>query len=355
MNEELKLTIILPVYNGEYTLERTLNSIVRQKFQYPYEVLIINDNSQDNSLQKINLFVDKLPINLINVDLPTHCAGNSRNIGLDVARGEWVTFIDQDDEFEDNALNSVIDIINANNLQYVCCTVLYEYDEDTDEIKEHKELEDNIDVWLHGKYYNRKNLLDAYSNIRFKKDLRYLEDLYFNNQVLQVLFSINVINKPTFIYYTLTTYKWYDHSRSTHHKKIEDRYIFNHWGIANHYCDVVFPSLIEMHKTSKNLESDSSLTHMAYADLGYLYVNYNILCYNYGVDDFITKMLLDKICEYLPTFLKIFKIKNIFDLVYRTIDYTFKNSGLTDSEIQSFITMTFPAWWNMLLTKCSMY
>ena len=63
MNDEIKLSIILPVYNGGATLHRPLQSILNQNFPAPYEVVIINDNSQDNSLEVINKYLPLLPIN----------------------------------------------------------------------------------------------------------------------------------------------------------------------------------------------------------------------------------------------------------------------------------------------------
>lgn len=352
--DELRLSIILPVFNGGKTLKRTLDSIVIQQFDYKYEVVIINDSSTDESVEIIEAYSKILPINLVNVNLEVHCAGNSRQLALGKCKGEWVTFIDQDDEFEPDAFKQVFETIDFNKLKYICCTMLYEFDEDTGRIVEHTNFQDNIDVWLHGKYYNRKNLLEVYSeDIHFKKDLKYLEDLYFNNRVIYVLFKLGLLNRPTFVYYPINTYKWYDHGSSTHSKLVNGGYIFNHWGIANHYCDVVFPPILKMRKYIRNLESEASMIQMVYADLGYLYVNYNILVANYGEYDKQTIKLLNKICKYLPKLLKYFRITNVFDYTYPTIEYTLKTYNLSQDELNRLIHIAFPAWWNMILTRSS--
>lgn len=348
---DVKLSIILPVRNGGRTLYRTLSSIEKQSFK-DYEVVIINDSSQDNSLEEIIKFSYTLPLHLINVNLDVHCAGNSRNVGLNCARGEWVTFIDQDDEFEDSAFENVMSLISNNGLEYICCTMLYEYDEKTGEVTRHSDIKDNIDVWLHGKYYNRENLLNTY-NLRFKKDLKYLEDLFFNTKALEILFTIGVINKPTFTYYLIDTYKWYETGQSTHSSLVEGKYVFNHWGVAHHYCENVLVPLLNQWKVSKNIESNNAIKKMAYADLGYAYVNYLFLRYYYGEDDPIVDVMEQSILQYLPEIVSNMKIKNVFDCVNNTIDFTIKNSGLSEEEINKIMNISFAEWWNYMLTKCS--
>lgn len=350
--DEIKLSIVLPLYNGERTIARTLDSIAAQDFRYPYEIVIVNDNSTDKSLEEVSKYLSILPIHLINVNLDVHCAGNSRNIGIDASRGEWVTFIDHDDEFEPNAFNTVFDIIEANFLEYICCTTLYEYNEVTGDTAHHTELHDNIDVWMHGKYYHKENLLDAY-NLRFKTNLKYLEDLYFNCRTIEILFDIGIINKPTFSYYTVETYKWYEHPYSTHSKVVEGGYNFNLWGLANYYCEDVLEPIIRMAKKCRNKESLNALTRIAYADIAYVYVNYNVLMYYYTRQDVIVGVLANNVCKYIPQILQLLPITNIFDYVTATIETTIRNSGFSDEEIQKVITMSFPEWWGMMLTHCN--
>lgn len=349
---ETKLSIILPVYNGGKTLRRTLDSIKKQQCSFNYEVVIINDNSEDDSLDVIMSYLPEMPIHLINVNLDVHCAGNSRNIGLQSALGEWITFIDQDDELEDNAFQTVIDIIEANHLKYICCTLLYEYNENTGEVVEHTDLRDNIDVWLHGKYYHKENLLRAY-NITFKPDLKYLEDLYFNSKVIEVLFKLGVIMKPTLTYYLTKTYKWHEHDSSTHSKLVEGGYIFNHWGLANHYFDCVIPPLIEMMSWSRNLESTDAIIRMAFADLAYVYVNYNIVAQTYPGDDYILSLIGSSVCRHLPSMLSCMPITNVFDLVNPTIVTTLEQAGYKEEDYDKVLITSFAEWWGILLTSCS--
>ena len=99
-----KISIIIPVYNSEKYIRRCLNSILNQTFQ-DFEIILIDDNSKDNSLKIVSeiekTHKDKIKIlkNAKNVG-----AGASRNKGLKIASGEYITFIDSDDYIEKNTL-----------------------------------------------------------------------------------------------------------------------------------------------------------------------------------------------------------------------------------------------------------
>ena len=91
-----KISIIIPVYNSEKYIRICLNSILNQIFQN-FEIILIDDNSKDNSLKIISeiekIHKDKIKIlkNAKNVG-----AGASRNKGLKIASGEYITFIDKE-------------------------------------------------------------------------------------------------------------------------------------------------------------------------------------------------------------------------------------------------------------------
>lgn len=89
------ISVIIPVYNAEKYIERTIESVLNQT-RMPYEVILINDGSTDKSVDIINKFVDKNPIVKI---FHQENAGPSiaRNHGVKKASGEWICFVDADD------------------------------------------------------------------------------------------------------------------------------------------------------------------------------------------------------------------------------------------------------------------
>lgn len=99
-----RISIIIPVYNSEKYIRRCLNSILNQTFQ-DFEIILIDDNSKDNSLKIISEIEEthKDKIKVLKNDKNVG-AGASRNKGLKIASGEYITFIDSDDYIEENTL-----------------------------------------------------------------------------------------------------------------------------------------------------------------------------------------------------------------------------------------------------------
>lgn len=103
------ISIIIPVYNAEKTLSRCVNSILNQTFQ-DWELLLIDDGSTDRSGELCDEYASK--DQRIKVFHKTNGGVSSaRNIGLDYAKGEWITFIDSDDYIYDN----IFDLIPSYN------------------------------------------------------------------------------------------------------------------------------------------------------------------------------------------------------------------------------------------------
>lgn len=104
----IKISLIIPVYNVEKYLEKCLNSCIMQDISHDdYEIIVVNDGSQDNSLNISNRFVGKFQ-NLKIFTQNNHGLSAARNKGLSLAKGEYVWFIDSDDWIQDNCLSKII-------------------------------------------------------------------------------------------------------------------------------------------------------------------------------------------------------------------------------------------------------
>ena len=102
-----KLSIIIPIYNvGDYISE-CLDSILNQSFKN-LEVICVNDGSTDNSLEILNDY-KKRDERIVIIDKANEGSGVARNFGLQIARGEYVYFVDGDDLLTENALQLIVD------------------------------------------------------------------------------------------------------------------------------------------------------------------------------------------------------------------------------------------------------
>lgn len=121
-NNDCKISVIIPIFNNEALIHRTLMSLENQSFRIEnIEVLMINDASTDDTKNVLNSYVDKYPnFKAIHINNGTGSAGTPRNLGLKLASAEYVLFIDHDDFLEINALNKLYDKIIEYN-----CDIVY--------------------------------------------------------------------------------------------------------------------------------------------------------------------------------------------------------------------------------------
>lgn len=106
MSTNPQISVIIPVYNAEKTLNRCLNSIIAQDFK-DFEVLLVDDGSTDDSGKICDEYAakdDRFKV----FHKKNGGASSARNIGLDNAKGEYITFCDADDYTEANWLDVFI-------------------------------------------------------------------------------------------------------------------------------------------------------------------------------------------------------------------------------------------------------
>lgn len=193
------LSVIIPAYNCRDTIERLLDSICIQDTEGT-EIIICDDNSTDNFMEKVEPYKDKLNIIYAKTkERDIHCPGNTRMDGFEKAIGEWVTFIDNDDLFEENVFNNVKAALEISGETRLLQSPFREYYPESDS---YGLIIDNGITWMHGKFYNRQFLLN--NNIHFEENLKSHEDLYFNTQLLSY-FRSNNLDYTIMEYYT---YKW---------------------------------------------------------------------------------------------------------------------------------------------------
>ncbi|RJF47245.1 glycosyltransferase family 2 protein [Pediococcus acidilactici] len=95
------VSIILPTYNHGAFLKATINKILRLNYKN-FELIIINDGSTDDTAQILSVVRDER-VRIFNNS--NHGVSFSRNFGLDIAKGEYVWFVDDDDDFDIDILN----------------------------------------------------------------------------------------------------------------------------------------------------------------------------------------------------------------------------------------------------------
>lgn len=112
------VSIIIPAYNSEKFIRRCLDSVVNQIYKN-IEIIVVDDASTDNTEKIIKEYAEK-----DNRIRPFYSSENkgvsfSRNIGLKASTGEYIMFVDSDDELTKDAIRRMVDIANKYNSDYV--------------------------------------------------------------------------------------------------------------------------------------------------------------------------------------------------------------------------------------------
>ncbi|MEW4924514.1 glycosyltransferase [Algibacter sp. 2305UL17-15] len=125
----MKLSIVIPLYNKEQFIERCLLSLINQDVSlHEYEIIIINDGSTDSSASIVEIYKKKYSnIHLFNQKNLGPSA--ARNKGIDVAKGEYIYFIDADDYLAENVLNILLKLAEKNNLEILGFNSIYRTDD----------------------------------------------------------------------------------------------------------------------------------------------------------------------------------------------------------------------------------
>jgi len=119
------ITIVVPVYNAEKTLERCLKSIEAQTYT-EFTVILVNDGSKDNSKEICETFCQKdSRFTLINQENQGPSA--ARNKGIDLATTKWLAFVDSDDYIEPDMLFEMHTAGEKNNVDIVLCGHYLDY------------------------------------------------------------------------------------------------------------------------------------------------------------------------------------------------------------------------------------
>lgn len=190
----LDISVIVPVYNVEHLVERCLDSLINQSLKN-IEIIVINDGSTDGSLEIVKKYSTKYPDLVFLFEQENAGLSETRNNGIKLSRGKYIYFIDSDDYIEPNTLETLLEVAQKNNADYVI-DGFKTVEENGDFIEKFAvkfpvydqvftPLEHKESFLIHHAVWNR--LYDAKmlkeNELKFMPDIWY-EDLLFSRQVL---------------------------------------------------------------------------------------------------------------------------------------------------------------------------
>lgn len=108
----MKLSVIIPVYQVEQTLEQCVGSVLHQDFE-DMEIILVDDSSPDNCPQMCDSLQENNP-GIRVIHQPNGGLSAARNTGIAAAKGEYITFVDSDDWLDDNTLRPLMEMLSTN-------------------------------------------------------------------------------------------------------------------------------------------------------------------------------------------------------------------------------------------------
>lgn len=115
---KLDISVIIPLYNKEVIIERTIRSVLNQSFTN-FELIIVNDGSTDNSFEIVKDIQDD---RIVIINQTNGGPSKARNTGAKAAKADWIIFLDADDELLENALQIYAQLIEEHpNVDIIDC------------------------------------------------------------------------------------------------------------------------------------------------------------------------------------------------------------------------------------------
>ncbi len=232
-----QISIIVPVYNAEQYLSHCIDSVLSQSFS-DIELILVDDGSPDRSGEICDRYAEQDPrVRVIHKE--NGGVSTARNAGLDVANGDYITFVDSDDFLDDNMYEKMMAKAREYNSDVVLCDCLKEY-ADRSVLYTHD---------IRGGFYNRDQLVEEYfphllmmenveypatisnwlllfrreltKQVRYLEGVRYSEDLLFGAELMYCAKSFYYMKGEAYYHYRMNL-------QSATHKFVPDKW--------NDYC-----------------------------------------------------------------------------------------------------------------------
>lgn len=210
MNRQKKLSVILPIYRASDTIERCFSSISAQQYQ-PLEIILVDDGSPDDCPERCDNWAEMLPSVRV-VHKSNGGLSDARNAGLEVATGDYVTFIDADDELTTETYCEVMKVINKHpEIDLIEYPVVVNYGcNDAHLLSFTPQLfHSPNDYWVatqayrHAYAWNKIYRRELFSEVNFPKGLLF-EDIHTLPHLLQKTHVVAVTDRGCYRYWKNT-------------------------------------------------------------------------------------------------------------------------------------------------------
>ena len=259
------ISIILPTYNSDDVLRKAIASVEKQTY-IDWELLVVENGKKGQAEQIVKSFKDK---RIKYIYQHKANVSNARNVGLENAVGEYIAFIDSDDQYEDDFLDKMHSNLIKNETQLVTCGYRRVHEKNKMLIKGNKKILNTTNIkeylevikenYLYNELWNKIYIskIIKENNIKFDDTYELGEDFLFNLDYIKYVKKASFINEPLYIYtdgefglklrYRANKFEIeYDLT-----KRLEELYIEKNWNmdyVYNRYARVYYNQIIDIYK-----------------------------------------------------------------------------------------------------------
>lgn len=202
----MKLSIIIPVFQVESSLRRCVHSVIDTQLS-DYEILLIDDGSTDGS----GSICDELAKQYAMIKVIHKTNGglsDARNAGLDIAQGQYITFVDSDDFLEEGTYGELLAELDSHpDIDMVEFPVVRAYGSSAPQLLNltRRTYTDKGDYWIHGKAYqhayawNKIYRRELFEGVRFPKG-RAFEDVWTLPRILSKCRKVMTVDVGKYFY-----------------------------------------------------------------------------------------------------------------------------------------------------------
>lgn len=185
MSENIKVSIVVPVYNVENYVARCIDSLVNQTLRN-IEIILVDDGSTDSSGKICNEFAKRDErIRVIHKD--NGGLGYARNSGMEIARGEYIGFVDSDDYVDTKMFEALFSYASEYDSDYVRCEHIIVDDEGNEKLREQYHLESGI--------YSKTEIQEKLLCPMFGKDIGEGKEAHVGISVWRAIFRTSIIKE----------------------------------------------------------------------------------------------------------------------------------------------------------------
>ncbi len=202
------VSIIIPVYNAEKYIGSCLDCVCTQNYRR-LEIIVIDDGSTDGSAEIIHSYMEGDP-RIIYKRVENGGPSRARNIGLDMATGMYVSFIDADDLCAAEMIQTLVSQVAPSDV-CVCKKVRWNQKTNSTRVDGWDEFSGSIEEFKTRLFAYQRSMRSCTSrmyrldvirehNVRFREGLHYGEDMYFNYEFFKHAVDVTFIDAPLYTY-----------------------------------------------------------------------------------------------------------------------------------------------------------